>query len=141
MPGYLALDVGEATIGLAVSDDGETVRALYTINRTTRRRDVAAVVEEATRQQAAVLVVGLPLLADGNEGDSARRARKIGELVATEVEAEVVYQDEHLSTFEATERLHARGVHGEALADRIDAEAAKVILEDYLRGRAADLTS
>lgn len=133
---YLALDVGSETIGLAYGDDADGwVTALYTIQRTTRKRDVADVVAEAERLQAAGLVVGLACLTDGAEGDSARRARKIGELVATATGLPVAYQDEHLSTFEATDRLQARGYTGEPLKLRVDAEAAKVILEDWFRQR------
>ncbi len=131
---FLALDVGSETIGLAYGDDAEGwVTALYTIYRTTRKRDVADVVAEAERLQATGIVVGLATLTDGAEGDSARRARKIGELVGAAAGLPVAYQDEHLSTFEATERLQARGFAGEPLKLRVDAEAAKVILEDWLR--------
>ncbi|NUQ02006.1 MAG: Holliday junction resolvase RuvX, partial [Armatimonadetes bacterium] len=49
----------------------------------------------------------------------------------------LVFQDEHLSSFEAEERLRARGFAGQPLRDRLDAEAARVILEDYLRGKQA----
>ena len=136
MPIHLALDVGQQTIGLALCDDAEEqVTALYTITRQTRRRDVAAVVEEITKRAAEVVVVGLARLKSGDEGESARRARRIGDLVAAASGVPVVYQDEHLSSFEAEERLRARGFSGEPLKQRLDAEAARVILEDYLRTR------
>lgn len=133
MPIHLALDVGAETIGLAVCDaDERQVRALHTVHRVRRKRDIAAVAAVAAVQGAEVIVVGLPRLKSGDEGDSARRARAIGELVAAATGLPVVYHDEHLSTFEATERLQARGYHGAELAARVDAEAARVILEDYL---------
>ncbi|MBI2298935.1 MAG: Holliday junction resolvase RuvX [Armatimonadetes bacterium] len=136
MPVHLALDIGSATIGLAACDDEEeSVRALYTITRLNRKRDVAAVAEEAGRCRAEVIVVGLAVRSAGEEGDSARRARKLGELVREATGLPVVYQDERLSTFEAGERLRAQGYTGEAFAARIDAEAARVILEDYLARR------
>ena len=131
---HLALDVGQRTIGLAVCDpDEEFVSALYTIQRSSRRRDVAAVTAEVARQRAERLVVGLALLSDGQEGESARRARRIGDMVGEEAGVPVVYQDEHLSSFEAEERLRLRGFSGEPVKQRLDAEAARVILEDYLR--------
>jgi putative Holliday junction resolvase len=136
-PGILlALDVGSQTIGLAVCDaEGQTVTALYTLTRLSRRRDVAAVAEECAKRQVAGLVVGLARRASGDEGESAARARRIGELVAQATGLPLVYQDEHLSTFEAEGRLRARGLSGEPLRQRLDAEAAKVILEDYLKAQ------
>lgn len=136
MPVHLALDVGSETIGLAACDPDEAfITALYTIHRTTRKRDIARIAEEVSRREVATVVVGLAFQSDGGEGDSARRARRIGELVAAATGVPVVYQDEHLSTFEAESRLLARGFSGEPLKQRLDAEAAKVILEDYLAGR------
>lgn len=133
---HLALDIGEATVGLAACDADEThVRALYTLTRTGRERDLDLVVEEAERLGAEVIVVGLALRSDGSEGDSARRARWFGQRLATLTGLTVVYQDEHLSSFEATERLRALGLSGPALDARLDAEAARVILEDYLATR------
>ena len=133
---HLALDIGKETIGLAACDEDEgEVRALYTVTRTSRRRDVAKVVAEIERLGAARVVVGLAVHRDGSEGTSARRARAIGDLVAAEAGVEVVYQDEFLSTFEAEQRLLARGLSGRPMEEQIDAEAARVILEAYLEGR------
>ncbi|MCC7493379.1 MAG: Holliday junction resolvase RuvX [Fimbriimonadaceae bacterium] len=128
----LALDVGQQTIGLAVCDDDGLPRALYTITRLNRRRDVAAVVAEGEQRRVTQLVVGLARTADGGEGESARRARRIGDLVAAACGLPVAYQDEYLSSFEAEDRLRARGFRGEPLRQRLDAEAARVILEGYL---------
>jgi len=135
---HLALDVGKETVGLACCDaDEQAVQALYTLTRLSRKRDVAAIVDEVRRRGAELVVVGLARLKDGAEGESAARARRIGELVGAAAGVPVVYQDEHLSTFEAESRLQARGLRGEPLRARLDAEAAKVILEDWLRARHA----
>jgi putative Holliday junction resolvase len=133
MPIHLALDVGKETIGLAVCDaEEEVVTALYTLTRLARKRDVFEVVQEALRRRAEVIVVGLARRKSGDEGESAARARRIGDMVEHASGLPVIYQDEHLSTFEAESRLLARGFVGEAMRQRVDAEAAKVILEDYL---------
>lgn len=133
---HLALDVGKETIGLAICDaEEETITALYTVTRLSRKRDVAAVADEIAKRGVRTVVVGLAFLKDGAEGESAARARCIGELVGAASGVPVVYQDEHLSSFEAEQRLRLRGYTGEPLRQRLDAEAAKVILEDYLQGR------
>ncbi len=129
----LALDVGSETIGLAVCNDAEDqVRALYTLTRLNRRRDVAAVADEFRRQGARVLVVGLATLASGDEGESAARARRLGELIAAAVDAPLVFVDEHLTTELARERLEAQFVSPARLAEQLDAEAARIILERHL---------
>ncbi len=133
---HLAIDVGKETLGLAVCDEDElSVMALYTISRKSRKKDVAKIVAEIEWRGVEQVVVGLATLSGGREGESASRARRIGELVRDRCGRPVVYQDEHLTTFEAEHRLMARGFSGKELKNRLDAEAAKVILEDYLAGR------
>ena len=129
---HLALDVGSETIGLAVGDSQERrVRALYTLTRVSRKRDIAAVCEEYQRQRATTLVVGLARFKSGDEGESAQRARRIGDLVAEALSCPVIYQDELHSTAEARSRLEQEGVSPRMLTQRLDAEAARVILERY----------
>lgn len=138
---HLALDVGSETIGLAVGDNtDDQVRALYTLTRLSRKRDVNAVAEEFRRQRAEVLVVGLARFKSGDEGESAQRSRRIGEMVAETLGCPIIYQDEHLSTFEARSRLEAQGVSAQMLAQRLDAEAARVILESYFHALAEGQT-
>ncbi|MBI5831448.1 MAG: Holliday junction resolvase RuvX [Armatimonadetes bacterium] len=131
---HLALDVGSETIGLAVGDpQQDQVRALYTLTRISRKRDLAAVAEEYRRQRAEVLVVGLARYKSGDEGESASRARRIGDLLAAMLECPIIYQDELHSTTEARSRLAAQGVSPRMLTERLDAEAARVILEMYFK--------
>ena len=130
---YLALDVGSQTIGLARCNAAEDrVDALYTLTRLTRKRDVARVVEEAQRLGAGALVAGLAVFKSGDEGESAARARRIGELCATASGLLLYFQDELDSSLEARERLLSEGASARRIAEEIDCQAARIILERFL---------
>jgi putative holliday junction resolvase len=134
----LGLDLGRATIGLAVSDDVLRVaRPLHTIRRRSGAADLAALRSVIEEYEVTRLVLGLPLNMDGTEGDSARLARGFGAKLAAELDLPVELFDERLSTFEAEVRLRDRGVSAKDRRAVIDAEAAAVILQGWLdRGEA-----
>ncbi|HEY7726741.1 MAG TPA: Holliday junction resolvase RuvX [Anaeromyxobacteraceae bacterium] len=135
---YLGLDVGRATIGLALADDVlRTARALRTLRRGGDAVDLAALRRLAADYEVSRAVVGLPLNMDGTEGPSARMARGFAARVGEALGVPVELFDERLSTFEAEGRLRERGLHGRARRAAVDAEAAAVILQGWLDGRAA----
>jgi putative Holliday junction resolvase len=134
---YIALDVGTRTIGVAVAD---TRLAMVLPDRVLARkgvaRDAAVVAELCRARRAVAVVVGLPLDLEGGETRSTRLARQVGEAVEAATGLPVHWQDERYSTLEAEARLQAAGFDGRARRGVIDAHAAVVILEDWLRGRA-----
>lgn len=129
----LALDVGEARIGVAVSDPSAT---LATPRGVIRRRSNAQALAEVARlvaeAEAELVVVGLPLSLDGIAREQAHRVQRFGERLRSQLAVPVVYHDERLSTVTAAEALRAAGVRPERIKERIDAAAAAVILRDYL---------
>ena len=132
----LGLDVGRASIGLALADDVlRTARALRTVRRS--GRDLAEIGKVAEEYEVTRAVVGLPLNMDGTEGASARLARGFAARLATALRLPVELQDERLSTFEADDRLRQRGLSGRDRKQVVDAEAAAVILQDWLDRRGA----
>jgi putative Holliday junction resolvase len=133
---YLGLDLGRATIGVALADDViRTARALETIRRTTETRDLAAIREIAEQYEVTRAVLGLPVNMDGTEGSSARLSRAFAPTLGIALGVPVELFDERLSTFEAEGRLRQRGLSGRELRDRVDAEAAAVILQGWLDRR------
>jgi putative Holliday junction resolvase len=135
----LALDVGEARIGVAVSDPSATLaspRGL--IRRHSNAQALAAVAREVAAVGAKLIVVGLPLSLDGALREQARRVQRFGERLRSQVAVPVVYQDERLSTVTAAEALRAAGVRPDRIKERLDAAAAAVILRDYLDQHPAD---
>lgn len=132
----VALDVGEARIGVAVCDELEliaTPRAL--IRRKSTSAALDAVVQEITRAEAELVVVGLPVSFDGQLHGQARANQAFAEKLRRRISAPLIYADETLSSVRAEERLREAGVRPERIRERIDAEAAAIILEDVLEQR------
>jgi putative Holliday junction resolvase len=135
---YLGLDVGRARIGLALADDVlRTARAHSTVTRRGDAADLEAIREVVTQFEVTRAVVGLPLHMGGAEGDSARMARGFAGKLEAALGLPVEFQDERLSTFEASTRLREQGLSARDQRGVIDAEAAAVILQGWLDGRPA----
>jgi len=131
-----ALDVGDARIGVAVSDElGLTARGIGVVKRVGGRRDLEALAKMLAPFAPTDLVVGLPLNMDGSEGAQARKTRVFGEKVALHLAVPVTFVDERLTTVEAAERLRAAGRRGARAKAVLDQEAAAIILEDFLATR------
>ena len=141
----LALDVGQARIGMAVCDPLQlAARPLLTLQRRSRERDLASIAELVVQQEVKAVVCGLPLNMDGSEGRQAESVRRWARRLAYALRKQlgqpvpVVFADERLSTFAAQEILA-----GAVAAAGEDAVAAAVILQGFLdgqrRGDAPDL--
>src|SRR5690606_14326505 len=85
----------------------------------------------ARREEVGGLVVGLPLLMSGDEGDAARGARRLGERLRRALDLPVEYEDERLTTHAAEQRAGR-----ERPADDV---AAAILLQQFIdRRRAQD---
>lgn len=136
MERFLGLDVGEKTIGLAVSDPlGLTAQALTTIRRTSNKEDYERVKEYIDQYQIKTLVVGLPYNMNGTQGPSADRAKKFAEKLKNKYSVEVIYQDERMTTMSAERVLIEAGVRREKRKTHIDKIAAVFILQAFLDSR------
>lgn len=125
MTRYLALDVGDRRIGLAVAEDTFGIaRPLPTLRRHDLEADVRAIGTVAKQEEVGALVIGLPLTLRGEEGMQAQRARRFAEACAHLGLPLELYDERHTTT-EAI-RLGAPDV---------DAAAAALLLEDYLSSR------
>jgi putative holliday junction resolvase len=127
----LALDVGAKRVGVAVCDEMQTLAApLAVLERRTRAEDLARLGRLAQEQLVVGMVVGHPLNADSTVGPQAQQAARYGQRVATALALPWLLWDEHGSSQEAARRLaHAPRRRRQA---PLDAEAAAVILQDYL---------
>jgi putative Holliday junction resolvase len=129
---YLALDVGERRIGVALSDETATLATgLDTLERG-GGREVQAVAELVRVHDAAEVVVGLPLNMDGSAGPQAEKVRSFVEALKRRVAVPVVERDERLTTVEAHEILRKSGVGWRERGALIDKVSAVVILQEYL---------
>ena len=127
MTRYLALDVGDRRIGLAVGDEGGGIaRPLRTLIRRAVAADVAAIGELARKEEVTALLIGLPLTLRGDEGPQAARVRRFADSLAP-LGLPLEFADERFTTTEAE-------IQGAA---DVDAGAAAILLEDHLRARRA----
>lgn len=123
---YLALDVGDRRIGLAVGDEAHgLVRPLRTLVRRSVVKDIAELRRVAGDEKIDALVIGLPLTLRGDEGHQAERVRRFA-TASEELGLPVQLYDERHTSSEA----EIRG------AKDIDAGAATILLEDFLAQRA-----
>lgn len=131
----LGLDLGQARIGVAVSDpDGRVATPVGTV-RTGAPEDLRAIARIATDRGAVRIVVGYPLRMSGETGEAADQARRFAEALRGFVGLPVDLQDERLSTVEAQRRLTGAGVRGRQQRRVVDPAAATVILQAYLDRR------
>ena len=129
----MALDLGEKRIGVAVSDETRLIARSYgVIKRKSRREDFAKYQYIIVEQKITLLIVGLPILLNGKEGQKASWVRDYAADLAEQIEIPLEFWDEALTTVEAEASLRARGVKGKKAKKRVDAVAAAFILQNYL---------
>src|SRR5512136_2095552 len=115
---YLGLDLGRASIGLALADDVLcTARPLRTLRRRGEHKDLQALRAVAAEYEVTRAVLGLPINMDGSEGPAARLARDFAPRVQEALGVPVELFDERLSTFEAESRLRQRGLTARQMKD------------------------
>jgi len=129
----LGLDLGEKTIGLALSD---TLLSIATPMQVLKRGKFAADAAQLdiiiSAQGVGGLVVGLPLNMDGSDGPSAQSARAFGRNWAARSPLPVVMQDERLSTSAVTRTLLEADTSRRRRNDVVDKMAAAYILQGAL---------
>jgi putative Holliday junction resolvase len=86
----------------------------------------------ALRFDAKTLVIGLPLKLNGSLGDAALAIRETALKFARSLKLPVYLQDERLSSVEAEQNLRDTGVPVSEVGNRVDSEAAALILRDFL---------
>lgn len=131
-----ALDVGEARIGVAVSDElGIGAHAIGVVARVGGQRDLDALARLLGPYTPARLVVGLPLNMDDSEGPQARRVRAFGARAAAHLGVPLEFFDERLTSWEAERVLAAAGTRRKRRRGLVDQVAATLILEGWLARR------
>ena len=130
---YMAIDLGDVRVGIAVSDImGIVANALETYYRKGAEDDFAHILKLIDEQNVGVVVLGLPLNMDGTKGPRALMAEEWGSKLAALTQAKVVFQDERLTTVTSERVLIESGMRREKRKKVIDRVAATVILQTYL---------
>jgi putative Holliday junction resolvase len=130
---FIALDVGDKTIGVAASDDlGLTAQGVGTVWRKGDAHDFPALLAMVQARDVERWVVGWPINMDGTEGPRAQKTRRFAQRLSQHHTAPVLLWDERLSTYEAESVLRAGGLRADKRKSVIDMIAAQVILQSYL---------
>lgn len=132
----MGLDVGSKTVGVAVSDlFGWTAQGIETIKINENRDELGfnrlrELIEEYDIES---IVVGLPKNMDGSIGDRAKISLSYGEKLKELFSLPVIFQDERLTTMQATRMLIEEGNTSRKKRKKvIDKLAAVMILQNYL---------
>ncbi|HUB84155.1 MAG TPA: Holliday junction resolvase RuvX [Rhizomicrobium sp.] len=129
----MGLDLGEKTIGIALSDTRLTVASpLATRKRTKFTEDFAALAKLVTEHGVGGLVIGLPLNMNGTEGPSAQSARAFARNFAARSETLILLWDERLSTAAVTRTLLDADASRKRRAELVDKMAAAWLLQGAL---------
>ena len=130
----LSLDVGDKTVGVAVSDPlGFTAQGVKTIQRTSNKNDVKEIGDLISKYEISKLIIGLPKNMNGTEGERCGIVRKFAEkILAAYPDVEQIFWDERLSTVAAEKSLIAADVSRKKRKKVIDKMAAVYILQGYL---------
>jgi len=129
----IGLDLGEKTIGIALSDTLLTVATpMETLKRGKFGADAAKIEKIAAEQGAGGVVVGLPLNMDGSEGPSAQSARAFARNFAGRSPLPVLLWDERLSTAAVTRTLIDADASRRRRGEVVDKMAAAYILQGVL---------
>lgn len=130
---YLALDIGEKRVGVAVSDSSGRVASPVCVlpaaeveaNAVTWRR----VLED---HEPDALVSGLPLTMAGEPGPQAERVRAFAQKVAATCDLPLEFTDERLSSSEAKRILRQEGLSEKKMRGKVDMVAASLFLQAFL---------
>jgi putative Holliday junction resolvase len=132
----LAFDYGTRRIGVAVGDLGQrSAHPLTTIDASDRQASEARITALVDEWRPARLVVGVPRALDGSEHQMTRSARAFGRALSRRHALPVHEVDERLSSAEAESVLREAGIDLRREAGRVDAQAAFVILRDFMESR------
>lgn len=129
----LGLDVGDKTIGAAISDEmGWTAQALEVIQRKGLSQDIKKIKEILNEYQVNEIVIGLPKNMNGKEGEQAKKVREFLEKLQAKVNLPIRTWDERLTTISAQRTLLEADLSRAKRKKIIDKMAAQAILQGYL---------
>ncbi|WP_306483890.1 Holliday junction resolvase RuvX [Anaerococcus sp.] len=136
MSRIMGLDVGNKTIGVALSDPMFLLaNALETIKRKKASVDIERIKELVEENDVNLIVVGLPKNMNNTIGPQAMRVISFVDFLKKQVDIEIVYEDERMTTIQSEAVLMDMEVRRENRKKYIDKIAATFILQTYLDRR------
>lgn len=133
----LSLDVGDRTVGVAVSDPtGVIATPVVTIKRgESVDRDIEEIVSLANAYEVGEIVVGLPISLGNRQTAQTRKVTEFTERLKESIQIPVVYYDERYTTKIAHSVLYEAGIKSRHHKKVVDQLSAVIILEDFLESR------
>jgi putative Holliday junction resolvase len=135
----IALDVGDKTVGIALSDElGITAQGLMTLERVGIRKDTTKVLDLVKEHNCDTIVIGLPKKLDGTDSIQTEKVYEFRTMLENKMRStgmkdiEVVWQDERLTTVMAEKVLIEADVSRKKRKQVIDKQAAVLIMQSYL---------
>ena len=129
----MGLDVGNVNIGIAFSDPlGMFASGFLNYRRQSLEQDLQYLADLVKEKDVDTIVVGLPKNMDGSDGERVKFTYDFCEKLASSTPAQIVYQDERLSTVSAEKMLIEADVRRDKRKQVIDKVAASIILQNYL---------
>ncbi|MDD5823680.1 MAG: Holliday junction resolvase RuvX [Firmicutes bacterium] len=135
----LGLDVGDKTVGVAVSDPlGIIATGVTTIERVGIRKDTGKVIDYIREYGCETVVMGLPLSLDDTDSIQTQKVRDFRTMLENKLRStglpnvKIIWQDERFSTCEAEEVLIEANMSRQDRKKIIDRQAAIIILQRYL---------
>ncbi|MEM7012407.1 MAG: Holliday junction resolvase RuvX [Verrucomicrobiota bacterium] len=134
MSRILAIDHGDARVGLAMSDDlGMLAHPLETIH-VAQVEPIERIAKVVTENRIETVVLGMPFRMDGSEGTAVEKVREFAQQLQKNLGdgVQIVEVDERMTTVTAQEKLRAAGRKVKQTRGIIDQAAAVVILQEYM---------
>ena len=129
----MGLDLGEKTIGVAVSDTRQTVATgIKTIKRTKFQQDLTILTQVIVGRDIRGVILGLPKNMNGSEGPKCQSTRAFAKNISLTVPLPITFWDERLSTVAAERSLIEANASRRRRAEVIDYVAASFILQGVL---------
>lgn len=135
----IGLDVGDKTVGIAVSDDlGITAQGLMTLERVGIRKDTGKILDLIRKYHCDTVVIGLPKKLDGTDSIQTEKVYEFRTMLENKMrstgmkDVKIVWQDERLTTVMAERVLIEADLSRKKRKAVIDKQAAVLILQSYL---------
>lgn len=132
---YMGLDLGTKTLGISISDTTLTIASLYDTLRF-MENDFDSLIpklkEIIEEEDITKIILGLPKNMNNTIGPRAIATMEFGEKLKSNLNIDVVLQDERLSTVEATNYMLEADMSRKKRHKKIDSLAANIILQTYL---------
>ncbi len=128
----LGIDFGEARIGVAVSDPTLTIAVPLEVIEAKKVDPLERIVEIVREYNIFQVVMGLPKLMSGEEGEMARKVRAFKEKLEKAAGIDVVLIDERFTSKIAERELRMRRVKPSKDKKKVDLFAAALLLQEYL---------